>query len=107
MTVGRVNINAAIESTNTIRSMINEQTEILNSYSRLIDSFEASWSGQSYQAFRRAFMDISPKAREHFNNLRDYNNQIIALLDRFIQADANARRTFDNVQGVRSCPLKE
>jgi uncharacterized protein YukE len=97
MTVGRVNINAAFDSTNTIGRMIDAQTELLSSYMRLIDSFEGNWSGQGYIEFKKTLSALSPKAREHFNNLRDYNNQIINLLERFKQADDDSKRQFDNV----------
>jgi len=97
MSVGRVNVDAAHENLSTIKRLLNSQLEILSSYAKLVDSFEGTWSGQGYVAYKRVFSELSPKAIDHFSNMDSYNNQISHLLDQFGKADMDSKRQFDNV----------
>jgi uncharacterized coiled-coil protein SlyX len=51
----------------------------------------------AYVQYKRTFMELSPKANEHFNELNQFNQQIRSLLNRLQEADNTAKRQFDNV----------
>jgi WXG100 family type VII secretion target len=92
-----IQMQEAQTATSSIRSTINNQMDIIKNYTDFISQLQTNWSGAGYEAFVRTFNNISPTMRKMFDNMTDYNNQIIALLEEMQNTDTSSARLFDGV----------
>ena len=97
MSVTSVKMDDALSSTATIKAVLDEQLRIISEYKAAVAQFEGNWSGEGYQAFAKTFADLSPKTIKHFENMQEYNKQIIKLLDKLQKADNDSARQFSAV----------
>ena len=97
MSVSRVRVGDAIAITGMIRSLLQDQLQILREYRSAISQFEGVWTGLAFLAFVSKFDDLSPKTIKHFDNMMAYNQDIINLLEILQQADNTSANLFNNV----------
>ena len=97
MSVTSVKMDESLSNTATIKSLLNGQIRIINEYKNAVAGFEGNWSGEGYKAFVKSFADLNPKTIKHFENMQEYNKQIIKLLEKLQQVDNDSARLFRNV----------
>jgi WXG100 family type VII secretion target len=97
MAMTTINTGAAQTATNNIRSRLNSQLEILESYKGFIAQLQANWGGESYNAFVATFERLSPNMRKKLEEMNGYNDEIIRLLGKMLETDNNSARWFEAV----------
>ena len=95
MATTTIKLSDAQTATKNINSKLNSQAEIINSYKGFISQLQENWSGEGYNSFSATFDKLSPNMKKMFENISDYNNQIIKLLEKMQETDNNSAKLFD------------
>ena len=97
MAMTTIQVQAAHSATSNISRTIREQMGIINGYNRFITQLQGNWSGEGYNKFVMTFERLSPKMRQKFESMNEYNNEIIQLLQEMQDIDNSSAALFDNV----------
>ena len=97
MAVTSIITDEAYTATDSIKTKLANQLEIIDSYSGFIPQLQANWSGEGCAAFIDTYTKLAPDIRKMLSEMNEYNEEIIKLLNKMQEIDINISKLFDAV----------